>query len=216
MANTKKRRSFGKFLVDCAYSLVSFAALVMLMWAFVFSFVMRTVQVDGISMQDTLQNGERMVLIRALYTPERGDIVVANRLDTTETEHNGVSTYREPIIKRVIGVGGDVVEVTEDAVYVNGAKLSEPYVHYENSHPGITYVPEGSVFVMGDHRNASTDSRHNGPVKLENIMGHVVARMNGMFHYDVLRDATYSNIPDAPSEELIQRAMKGTEATDNG
>ncbi len=207
MANTKKRRSFGKFLVDCVYSVVSFAALVMLMWAFVFSFVLRTVQVDGFSMQDTLQNKQRMILTRTLYTPKRGDIVVANRIDTVETARVGVSTYREPIIKRVIGVAGDVVEVTPDAVYVNGAKLSEPYVHYENTHPGITYVPKGSVFVMGDHRNASTDSRHNGPVKLENVMGHVVARINTLTDYDIMEKVTYANVPAAPTKELVDRAM---------
>ncbi len=211
MAKTKKRRSFGKFLVDCVYSLVSFIALVMLMWSFLFSFVLRTVQVDGQSMQDTLQNRQRMLLIRALYTPQRGDIVVANRLDSTETTRLGVSTYREPIIKRVIGVGGDVVEVTKDAVYVNGAEISEPYVHYENSHEGITYVPEGTVFVMGDHRNASTDSRSTGPVQLENVMGHVVARMNSLTDFDVMENVTYDNIPAAPSQELVDKALKAME-----
>lgn len=208
MAKTKKRRGFFKFLVDCVYALVSFAVLVMVMWAFMFSFILRTVQVDGISMQDTLQDRERMILISTLYTPQRGDIVVANRLEKSETERLGVSTYKEPIIKRVIGVAGDVVEVTPDAVFVNGAKLSEPYVHYENTHPCIAYVPEGTVFVMGDHRNASTDSRLNGPVAVENLMGHVVARLNTVTDVDVLPVVRYDNVPDTPSPELLEKAQK--------
>lgn len=208
METRKKRRTVAQFLTDCAYSLVSFAVLVLLMWAAMFSFVLRTVQVDGVSMQDTLQNGERMVLFSALYTPQRGDVVVANRLEKSESKRLNISVYKEPIIKRVIGVAGDVVEVQEDAVYVNGAKLSEPYVHYENTHPGITYVPEGTVFVMGDHRNASTDSRLTGPVKLENVMGHVVARLNHVTDMERLPDATYDNVPDKPSAELLKKAQK--------
>ncbi len=208
METRKKRRTVAQFLVDCAYSLVSFAVLVLLMWALMFSFVMRTVQVDGVSMQDTLQNGERMVLFSALYTPQRGDVVVANRLEKSESKRLNISVYKEPIIKRVIGVAGDVVEVQKDAVYVNGAKLSEPYVHYENTHPGITYVPEGTVFVMGDHRNASTDSRLTGPVQLENVMGHVVARLNHVTDMERLQDVTYDNVPEKPSAELLKKAEK--------
>jgi len=208
MATSKKNTDFFQLFVDGMYSIVSFVVLVVLMWACVFSFVMRTVEVDGVSMQDTLQNGERMVLFSAGYTPHRGDIVVANRLDKNESARLGVSTYKEPIIKRVIGVAGDVVEVTEDAVYVNGAKLSEPYVHYENSYPGVTYVPEGTVFLMGDHRNASTDSRLTGPVAVENVMGHVVARLNSLTNIEILKDATYDNIPASPTAELVEKAAK--------
>lgn len=214
METKKERRSFGKWLIDSVYSLVSFIILVMLMWSLMFSFVLRTVVVDGISMQDTLQNRERMILIRAFYTPERGDIIVANRIDKSETERLNVSSYREPIIKRVIGLPGDVVEVQADAVFVNGAKLDEPYVHYENTHEGITYVPEGCVFVMGDHRNASTDSRHTGPVKMENLMGHVVARLGGSKTVEVLEDTKYSGIPKEPSAELKEKALKEAEKDD--
>ena len=209
LAEQKKRKSLMQVFTDVLYSLVTFAALVMLMWSFLFSFVIRTVQVDGISMQDTLQNGERMILFSTLYTPKRGDVVVVNRVENTATAALGVMTYREPIIKRVIGLPGDVVEVQKDAVYVNGAKLSEPYVHYENTHEGITYVPEGCLFVMGDHRNASTDSRSTGPIKLENVMGHVVANLKSITDVRVLEKVQYENVPDAPDAELKNRAMKG-------
>ena len=212
MATTKQRRGVFKFLVDCVYSIVSFAVLVLLMWAFVFSFVLRTVEVDGVSMQDTLQDGQRMILISTVYNPQRGDIVVANRLEQSETDRLGISVYKEPIIKRVIGVAGDVVEVTPDAVYVNGAKLDEPYIHYENTHTCITYVPQGTVFVMGDHRNASTDSRLTGPVAVENLMGHVVARMNAITKVEVLPAVRYENVPDAPPTELLEKAQKEAEA----
>lgn len=207
MATTNQRRGFFKFLVDCTYSLVSFIVLVMLMWAFLFSFVLRTVEVDGTSMQDTLQDGQRMVLISAAYTPKRGDIVVANRLDNEKTSRFGVSTYEEPIIKRVIGLPGDVVQVEKDKVYVNGAELKEPYVHYENSHAGCTYyVPAGTVFLMGDHRNGSTDSRATGPIKMENIVGHVVARLGGGTKIETISSAVYNGIPSSPSAALVEEA----------
>ncbi len=208
MANKKSRRSFGKFLVDCAYSFVSFAVLVMLMWAFMFSFVLRSVEVDGVSMQDTLQNGQRMLLVSAGYTPKRGDIVVANRMKKQLSKTLGVSTYDEPIIKRVIGLPGDVVEVQKDAVFVNGKQLNEPYVHYNNNHCGCYYVPRGKVFLMGDHRDSSSDSRQNGPVDMENIMGHVVARINSISSIDVMKSVSYDSIPASPTEELKVKAMK--------
>lgn len=213
-------RSFGKYLVDCAYSLVSFAVLVMLMWACVFSFVLRTVEVDGPSMQDTLQNGQRMILLSVGYTPQRGDIVVCNRLDPEKTKlAYGVSTYKEPIIKRVIGLPGDVVEVSKNAVKVNGVKLDEPYVHYPNTilerdkSSSSYYVPEGEVFVMGDHRNNSSDSRFSsiGTIKMEDIMGHVVARMNNITNFDVMKSVSYADIPEKPTAEMIKNAMKDEE-----
>lgn len=123
-----------------------------------FTFVGRVITVDGNSMLPTLHHGDLLLLRSAGYTPEQGDIVV---LTKDFSYHVG-----EPIVKRVIAVGGQTVRIDygEGAVYVDGAALDEPYINERMVRPaGQTIeeltVPEGSVFVMGDNRNSSSDSR---------------------------------------------------------
>ncbi len=121
----------------------------------VFALVFRVVGVDGDSMNPTLSDGEWLAVTGGYTTIERGDIVVV----TQPWERN------VPIIKRVIAVGGDTVDIDFDNhnVYVNGLLLDEPYIleptrlQYDVSFP-VT-VDEGCVFVMGDNRNDSLDSR---------------------------------------------------------
>ena len=146
-----------------------------------FNCVARLTRVDGGSMDNTLRHGEIM-LIRSLgYTPKQGDIVVLNKTSVL------LPDWTEPraIVKRVIATGGQTVDVDYSAgvVYVDGQPLDEPYLPEEMRRPGAPSmqethweVPEGSIFVMGDNRNYSTDSRDSllGTIDTDYILGKVV------------------------------------------
>ena len=124
----------------------------------IFTLLFRVVVVSGPSMKNTLYNGDYILLLNnVLYTePQYGDIIVACK----DTFHDG-----EPIIKRIIAVEGQTVDIdfVQGIVYVDGVALDEPYTNTPtNIEEGVTFpqvVPEGCVFVMGDNRNASKDSR---------------------------------------------------------
>ncbi|MGM9608006.1 MAG: signal peptidase I [Oscillospiraceae bacterium] len=140
-------------------------ALVMALVALIllFTFVGRIIAVDGPSMLPTLHDGDMLLLRSIGYTPEQGDIVVLTKDFSHYTD--------QPIVKRVIAVGGQTVRIDyeESKVYVDGVALDEPYINESimiRPGPGSALsieeltVPEGSVFVLGDNRNDSSDSRH--------------------------------------------------------
>ena len=134
---------------------------------------LRLIGVDGTSMYPTLEDHNIMLTSNWGYHPARGDIVVLNK----ESFWNGL-----PIVKRIIAVGGDEVDIDFEAgeVTVNGETLYEPYIaeptfkREDMEFPQT--VPEGCVFVMGDNRNWSTDSRNSalGMVDERYILGHVL------------------------------------------
>lgn len=140
----------------------------------IFAFVFRAVGVDGDSMYPTLKDGDWVAVSGVTANIESGDIIVS----TQPWERN------VPIVKRVIAVGGDTVYIDFDdnAVYVNGEKLYEPYiaeltrVRYDIDFP-IT-VDEGKLFVMGDNRNVSLDSRSSkiGMIDERYVLGKVIFR----------------------------------------
>jgi signal peptidase I len=151
-------------------------------------------EVDGASMTPSLANHERVLVNRAAYfsldlngllnrlpgverpgewiihpfsPPKRGDIVVLNP---------PLERATEPYIKRIVGLPGETVEFIDGWVYIDGMKLDEPYLGGAETtcrlswcHEGV--VPEGYVFVLGDNRENSSDSRVFGPIPIENIVG---------------------------------------------
>ncbi len=170
-AETKK--PYGEFFY-WLQTLVSAIVCIVL----VFTFVGRVTRVVGHSMDPTLSEGELLFVWSLGYEPKQGDIIVCNK--TTATFLGG-----DAIVKRVIAVGGQTVDVdyATSTVYVDGEPLDEPYVLEPSGwfiQPGMeethVEVPEGSVFLMGDNRNGSTDSRHCelGPVDTDYILGKAV------------------------------------------
>ncbi|MCI8303443.1 MAG: signal peptidase I [Lawsonibacter sp.] len=146
-----------------------------------FNCVARLTRVDGSSMDNTLQDGEVMLIWSLGYTPKQGDIVVLNKTSVL------LPGWSEPraIVKRVIATEGQTVDIdyTLGTVYVDGQPLDEPYIKEEMYRPGALSmqqthweVPEGSIFVMGDNRNGSTDSRDErlGTIDTGYILGKAV------------------------------------------
>ena len=138
--------------------------------AFLIVFVYQPVKVEGTSMMPGLQDQERIFINKFVYHWEpihRGDVVVFHYPGDPSKSY----------IKRVIGLPGDKIEINLGRVYLNGKLLNEPYVpeRYEDerSYPE-TIVPRDSYFVLGDHRNMSSDSRDFGAVKRRFIYGKAV------------------------------------------
>lgn len=142
----------------------------------VFSFFFRIIMVNGSSMVPTLSGGDRLVIWGAGYTPACGDVIVVD----------GYIDYGKPLVKRIIAKGGDTVDIdfTSGEVSVNGNVLEEPYIaeptHVSSDVTFPLVVPENTVFVMGDNRNGSTDSRNSsvGFIDERDIMGKVVFRFS--------------------------------------
>lgn len=146
--------------------------------AFIRYFLFTPIVVDGDSMMPTLENGDRMIVNKFSYKigePDRFDIVVFH------------APEQKDYIKRVIGVPGDFVEYKDDQLYINGEPIDEPYLDaykaeisegnltgdfsLKDIDPSLDVIPEGYVFVMGDNRRFSKDSRHIGIVDQNEIIG---------------------------------------------
>ncbi|MDE2777088.1 MAG: signal peptidase I [Chloroflexota bacterium] len=134
--------------------------------------------VDGHSMEPTFYGNDRLVVSRAHYllgSPQRRDILVFNSVNPSERER-GVM-----LIKRVIGLPGETVEIRDRKVHINGEALNEPYIKDEvcrrRCQDRIWELEENEYFMMGDNRNNSNDSRaFRRPVTLPDIVGRVIIR----------------------------------------
>ncbi len=151
-----------------------------------FSFLFRVATIDGESMENTLFEGEKVIITNLFYEPKVGDIVVISR--NKENSVFTITSSNTPIIKRIIALEGQTVDIDfdEGIVYVDGIALEEPYTKtptnekYEIDFP-VT-VDEGCVFVLGDNRNESLDSRSSqigeyGMIDTRYILGHAIFRI---------------------------------------
>ena len=177
--NNVNAESENRNLLKSAYDWVEIVAVSLAAVILFLTFFARVTTVVGDSMLPTLHNGESLFVLRIGYTPEKGDIVVVQ---------DDRSAVNYPIVKRIIGTGGDTIEFDFEnwLVYVNGELIEEDYINkqdftYMKSYgcAGKLTVPEGYVFVMGDNRNASTDSRDSrlGCISEDDVIGKVIFRI---------------------------------------
>jgi signal peptidase I len=164
----KKKRKAG--LAELV--LTAFVAFV-LVFGFVRPFIVEAYRIPSESMVPTLEVGDRLLANKFIYRffePERRDIVVFDSVDEDDDQ---------TLIKRVVGLAGDEIQVQGGVLYVNGEAQEEPYLNdtdQSRSFYGPTVVPEGHIFVMGDNRGNSADSRVFGPLPLENLKGEAFMR----------------------------------------
>lgn len=161
----------AKELYDWAQALVFSIVFIVVL----FTFFVRIIGVDGASMEPTLYNNDKIVVTNMFYTPKQGDIIVLRKK----------SFLDEPLVKRVIATEGQTVDIDfiTHEVRVDGVLLDEPYIKAPTSRAGDVVfpvtVPEGFVFVLGDNRNNSADSRLSslGMIDMRYILGHVIYRV---------------------------------------
>jgi signal peptidase I len=190
--------------LGCLFEVVETLVLTLIIFFVIQNFVAQPYQVQQQSMERTLEP-QQYVLVDKL-TPRwdaysRGDIVV---FDPPESWTSNPT----PFIKRVIGLPGDIVEVRDDGqVYVNDVQLDEPYTYANDA--GIQeptdaadqtrwVVPEGQLFVMGDHRKRSADSRVFGPISSGDVVGRAFLRYWPIDTLGILQTPVYPDIPAAP------------------
>ena len=196
-----RRSSLG-----CLFEVIETLVLTLIIFFVIQSFIAQPYQVQQQSMERTLEPGQ-YVLVDKL-TPrfdayDRGDVVVFNPPESWTTENT-------PFIKRVIGVPGDTVEIRDDGiVYVNGIALDEPYTYTNDEGvPEPTdaggdqnrwVVPDGELFVMGDHRQRSADSRVFGTIPISNVIGRAFLRYWPISTFGILETPTYPDLQPASS-----------------
>ncbi|BDR59774.1 signal peptidase I [Lactobacillus xylocopicola] len=182
--NSQQEESLGKFILDIVVMMV----VILGGYYLLFNFVLSNDRVSGPSMQPTFEDGDRLISVRN-FEPRRDDIVI---LKAPKKANDPGALY----IKRIIGLPGDTVESKNDQMYINGKKMAQPFLNnsYKKKHtdPRNPYtnnfnigswistkrkhVPQGHYFVMGDHRDVSSDSRRFGFVKRSEIIGQVKLR----------------------------------------
>jgi signal peptidase I len=160
---TKRKSTIPRTIVEIVVIITAAFIIALLVQAF----LMKPFTIHQVSMRPTLEEGDRILLNRLSYrfrAEARGDIVVF---------HSPINVD-EDLVKRIVAIENDVVAVTGGKLYVNGVAQDEPYLLEQDFSGEMpeTRVPAGHVFVMGDNRNNSGDSRLFGPISTESIIGH--------------------------------------------
>ena len=160
----RRLRAFGSSFIP---------ALVLFLW--VRSFVVEPFYIPSLSMYPTLTVNDQIAVekfSKIFADPRRGDLVVFSPPKEFYTVKGLVKAPRATLIKRIVAVGGDVVEMRDGALMVNGQRLYEPYVREPSRYTlAPLTVPAGYVFVLGDNRNVSDDSHVWGPLPQSNVIG---------------------------------------------
>jgi signal peptidase I len=189
--------------LGCLIEIVETLVLTLIIFVVIQNFIAQPYKVQQQSMERTLEP-DQYVLVDKL-TPrfdsyDRGDIIVFTP-PADWVEEDGT-----PFIKRVIGVGGDTVEIREGAVYIDGVRIDEPYVYDVDGVSQPTNapldrerwsIPEGELFLMGDHRSNSADSRAFGPVSLDRVIGRAWLRYWPLDTFGILDTPTYPALAPA-------------------
>jgi signal peptidase I len=158
----RRKQSTMRTVIEIVVIVAAAFAIAMLVQAL----LIKPFTIHQVSMRPTLEEGDRILINRVVYhfrEPKNGDVIVF---------HSPV-TVGEDLVKRVIGVPGDTVAVRGGKLYVNGVAQNEPYLLEQNfagEYPEMK-IPEGQLFVMGDNRNNSGDSRFFGPIDRKLVLG---------------------------------------------
>lgn len=181
-----QNQSLSRFLRE----VLETAALIAILYALVNLATARFI-VDGPSMQPNFYTGQYLIVSRLNYlfgSPERGDIIVFHYPNDPDEDY----------IKRVIGLPGDVVEIRDTLVYVNGEALDEPYINEacdaNHCRDNRWELDHDEYFVMGDNRNQSSDSRAFGPVDTRFIVGEALFRYFPVDQWGLLTHLGFDNV----------------------
>jgi len=190
--------------LGCILEIVETLVLTLLIFWVIQSFVAQPYRVEQQSMETTLEP-DQYVLVDKLTphwdTYKRGDIVVF-----TPPKGWASGPTETPYIKRVIGIGGDTIAIHDGKVFVNDTALVEPYVFKENGKPqetedvlqtGEWVVPQGELFLMGDHRQSSADSREFGTVAVDKVIGRAWLRYWPLNTLEILPTPTHPELQTA-------------------
>ncbi len=201
--------------LGCVFEVVETLVLTIVIFFVIQTFIAQPYQVRQQSMEQTLLPGE-YVLVDKL-TPrwdayDRGDIIVFEPPSAWASDGD-----RTPFIKRVIGVAGDTIELRDGRVFVNDVAIEEPYVYQEadgSSQPteptggqSRWTIPPDEIFVMGDHRGASADSRTFGPVPTSSVIGRAWLRYWPVAAFGILETPTYPELDEAAVGRLPSPAL---------
>jgi signal peptidase I len=189
--------------LGCLFEVVETLVLTLVIFLIIQTFIAQPYRVEQMSMETTLEP-DQYVLVDKLtprFDPyKRGDIVVFN------PPPDWTSQNKTPFIKRVIGIAGDTVSIHDGKVFVNDIPLDEPYVFKEDGKAQPTVaghdppkwsVPEGELFVMGDHRQSSSDSRTFGPIETSAVIGRAWLRYWPFDTFQILPTPTHPELKTA-------------------